>query len=173
MLKEKAQKIKLVIFDVDGVLTDGRMVYDNKGNELKFFDVHDGLGIHLLNLAGIKTAIITARKTPVVARRAKVLYIKHVVQGYPLKVKPYEKMLKQFHLKDEEVCFIADDVIDIGILRRVGLPVAVLNATADVKKEAFYITKKKGGRGAVREVVELILKSQGKWGALLRKNYGV
>jgi 3-deoxy-D-manno-octulosonate 8-phosphate phosphatase (KDO 8-P phosphatase) len=173
MLNSRAKRIKLVIFDVDGVLTDGRMVYDDKGREMKFFDVHDGVGIYLLNKSGIKTAIITARKTPVVSRRAKHLDIKHVFQGNHEKIKPYRSMLKKHNLKDSEVCFIADDVVDISIMRRVGLPVAVKNAVREVKHHAAYVTKRKGGRGAVREIAEIILKSQNKWNALLKKYFGV
>lgn len=173
MLAKRAKKIKSVIFDVDGVLTDGRMIYDDKGRELKFFDVQDGMGIHLLNKAGIKTMIITARKTPIVTKRAKDLGINHVFQGDHQKLKPYEFILKKFKYNDDEVCFIGDDVIDISILRRVGLPVAVSNACDDVKQIAFYVTKKSGGRGAVREIAEVILKSQNKWNSLLRKHFGV
>lgn len=163
----------MVIFDVDGVLTDGRMVYDSEGKELKFFDVHDGLGIHLLNKAGIQTAIITARKNKVVNKRAKDLGIKHIFQGNHQKIEPFLKLQKKFRLKDDEICFIGDDVIDIPVLRRVGLPVVVANAPEEIKQEAFYITKRSGGRGAVRELTEVILKAQNKWRPLLKKHYGV
>jgi 3-deoxy-D-manno-octulosonate 8-phosphate phosphatase (KDO 8-P phosphatase) len=162
MIEERAKKIKLLILDVDGVLTDGRIVYDNFGNEIKCFNVYDGFGMTLLYRAGIKSVIITAKKTAVVKRRAKDMHITKVYSDYR-KFKIYEKVIKKFKVKDEEVCFIGDDFIDLPVLKRVGLSIAPPEAIDEIKNSCHYITKKSGGKGAVREVVEIILKSQGLW----------
>jgi len=162
MIEDLAKKIRFLILDVDGVLTDGRIIYDNFGDELKCFDVHDGFGMLLLHKAGIKSLIITARKTRIVKRRAKDMYITAVYSNHR-KLKVYKNVLKKFKAKDEEVCFMGDDLLDLPIIKRVGFAVAPPNAMDDVKKSAHYITRKQGGKGAVREVVEIIMKSQGMW----------
>jgi len=162
MIEEKAKKIKLLILDVDGVLTDGRIIYDNFGDEIKCFNVYDGFGMTLLHQAGIKSVIITAKKARIVERRAKDMHIAKVYSDYR-KLKVYESVIKKFKLKDEEVCFIGDDLIDLPVLKRVGLSVAPPEAVEEVKNSCHYITKKSGGKGAVRELVEIILKSQGLW----------
>ncbi len=157
------KNIKVLAMDVDGVLTDGRIVYDGMGRELKFFDVQDGCGINRIRKAGLKTAVISARSCRAVRARTDDLKIDAVyLDAYP-KVGAYEDMLKKFGVTDAQVCFIGDDLPDIAILKRVGLAVAVANASADVKRQAHFVTKKKGGRGAVREVAERVLKAQGKW----------
>jgi len=161
----RLQKIKVVAMDVDGVLTDGRIIYDGMGRELKCFDVQDGCGIACLRKANLKTAVISARGCRAVRARTDDLKIDAVyLDAYP-KIGAYEKMLKHFGVTDAEVCFIGDDLPDIMILKRAGFSVAVANASADVKKKVHYVTKHQGGRGAVREVVEKILKCQGKWKA--------
>jgi len=160
-----------LILDIDGVLTDGRVVYGIYGDELKFFDVQDGLGIVLLKKAGIPSAIITARKTRIVKTRARDLGIDRTYQGYPDKLKPFTKALKYFRVKPEEICFIGDDIIDIPILKRVGFAVAVPNAVEEVRAVAHYVTQKMGGRGAVREICDLILKSQKRWDAVTSKYF--
>jgi 3-deoxy-D-manno-octulosonate 8-phosphate phosphatase (KDO 8-P phosphatase) len=162
MMEERAKKIKLLILDVDGVLTDGRIIYDNFGDELKFFNVNDGLGVYLLRKAGIKTVIITAKKTRAVIKRARDMRVQAVYSNH-YKLKIYQGVLKRFRVKDEEVCFMGDDLLDLPIVRRVGLAAAPPNAIEEVKNSAHYITRKYGGRGAVREVIEIILKSQGLW----------
>ncbi|MCX5687875.1 MAG: HAD-IIIA family hydrolase [Candidatus Omnitrophica bacterium] len=162
MIEEKAKKIKLLILDVDGVLTDGRIIYDNFGDEIKCFNVHDGFGMTLLHRAGIKSVIITAKKTRIVERRARDMHVIKVYSDYR-KLKVYEKVVKKFKVKDEEVCFIGDDLIDLPVLKRAGLSVAPPEAVEEVKFFCHYITKKSGGKGAVRELVEIILKSQGLW----------
>jgi len=167
-LQERAQKVKLLILDVDGVLTDGRIIYDSKGRDSKFFDVHDGLGVYLLNRMGIKTILITAKGSKAIKPRAKDMRVDKVYENIFPKTKIYEKILKDYAIKDEDVCFVGDDLVDFGILKRVGLPVAVVNACAEVKEISTYITQKKGGRGAVREIAELILKSQNKWQVALK-----
>jgi len=163
-VSERVQKIKMLILDIDGVLTDGRMIYSAYGEELKSFDVHDGLGLVLLRRAGIRNAIITARKSRIVKARCKDLGSGKVYHGYPNKLIPFKRILWRFRVKPEEVCFIGDDIIDLPVLRRVGFAVAVSNAVEEVKKNAHYTTTRSGGRGAVREVCDLILKTQGKWG---------
>ena len=162
MIEERAKKIKLLILDVDGVLTDSRIIYDNFGDEIKCFNVYDGFGMTLLHRAGIKSVIITAKKTRIVEKRAKDMYVSKVYSDY-MKLKLYEKAIKKFRVKDEEVCFIGDDFIDLPVLKRVGLSIAPPEAIEEVKKSCHYITKKNGGKGAVREVIEIILKSQGLW----------
>ena len=162
MIEERAKKIKLLILDVDGVLTDGRIIYDNFGDEIKCFNVYDGFGMTLLHRAGIKSVIITAKKTRVVKRRAKDMHVAKVYSNYE-KLKVYEKVIKRFRVKDEETCFIGDDLIDLPVLKRVGLSAAPPEAMEEVKNICHYITKKSGGKGAVREVIEIILKAQGLW----------
>lgn len=160
---ERAKRVKLLIVDIDGVMTDGRIVYSIYGDELKFFDVTDGFGISLLNRAGIKTAIITAKKSRIVKMRARDLKIAKAYQGFIDKLIPFDKLLKEFKISPEEICFVGDDLPDIPVLKRVGLAVSVPNALDEVKAIAHYITSKAGGRGAVREVCDILLKSQDKW----------
>ncbi|MBI4435911.1 MAG: HAD hydrolase family protein [Candidatus Omnitrophica bacterium] len=166
-IRERAQKVKLLILDVDGVLTDGRIIYGDAGDELKCFDVQDGFGIYLLSKAGIKTVIITAKKSPVVQRRARDSHVSKVYQNALDKWKVYQKVKRKFRVTDEEVCFIGDDLLDLPILVEAGLPVSVPNAVEEVRTRSGYVTQRKGGRGAVREVVDLILKSQEKYDALV------
>lgn len=160
---EKVKRVKLLILDIDGVMTDGRIIYSIYGDELKFFDVQDGFGITLLNRAGIKSAIITAKKSRIVKLRARDMKVARVYQGFSDKLAAFNKILKCFKVVPEDVCFIGDDLIDMPVLKRAGFAVAVPNAVEEVKKNAHYTTSKMGGRGAVREICDLILKSQGKW----------
>ena len=162
-ISERAKRVKLLILDIDGVMTDGRIVYSVYGDELKFFDVQDGLGINLLNRAGIKTVIITAKKSRIVKLRARDLKVAKAYQGFSDKLIPFNKILRRFKVKPDDICFIGDDLIDIPVLKRVGFAVAVPNAMDEVKGSVHHITSKAGGRGAVREICDLILKSQGKW----------
>ena len=166
-MKDALKKIKLVAMDIDGVLTDGRIIIDSNGVETKNFDVQDGFGIVFLKKCGIKTAIISARESGVVAHRAQDLKIDKVYVGVYPKLSAYESLLKEFKLQEEEVCFIGDDLADISVMRRCGVGVAVANAVFEVKQIADYVTIKRGGRGAVREVVEMILQAQGHWGPQL------
>lgn len=160
---DKARRIKLLITDIDGVMTDGRIVYSIYGDELKFFDVTDGFGMSLLNRVGIKTVIITAKKSRIVKLRARDLKVTKAYAGFVDKRVPFNDVLKRFKIPAEEICFIGDDLIDIPILKRVGLAVSVPNGMEEVKAIAHHVTAKPGGRGAVREVCELILKSQNRW----------
>lgn len=168
-IKERAQKVKLLILDVDGVLTDGRIIYGDAGDELKCFDVQDGFGIYLLSRVKIPTVIITAKKSPVVKRRAKDSHVAKVYQNALDKWKVYDKVRRKFRVVDEEVCFIGDDLLDLPILVRAGLAVSVPNAVEEIRTRSHYITQKEGGRGAVREVVDLILKSQAKYETLISR----
>jgi 3-deoxy-D-manno-octulosonate 8-phosphate phosphatase (KDO 8-P phosphatase) len=170
-LKPKLLKIKIVILDVDGVLTDGRIIYGDHGDELKFFDVQDGLGMALLRRAGLKTMIISAKKSKINARRAKELDVVKIFQGAKDKLAVYEKILRKFKVTSEEVCFIGDDLLDLPVIKRCGFGVAVHNAVQEVKNVADYVTHQKGGRGAVREVVDLLLKAQGSWTAATEKYF--
>lgn len=164
-------EIKIVIFDVDGVLTDGNIVLDANGNESKAFNVQDGTGIIYLHRAGIKTAIISGRESKVVEHRAKELCIKDVHLGILNKIEAYEEILKKHEIKDTETCYIGDDLIDLPILRRVGFSVAVPNATIEVKESVSFVTNAPGGHGAIRELAEKILKLQGKWDMIISRYY--
>jgi 3-deoxy-D-manno-octulosonate 8-phosphate phosphatase (KDO 8-P phosphatase) len=164
-------EIKIVIIDVDGVLTDGKIILDANGKESKSFYVQDGTGITYLHRAGIKTAIISGRESKAVVHRAKELCIEDVYQGIHNKIEAYEKILKKHRIKDDETCYIGDDLIDLPILRRVGFSVAVPNAPLELKRSVSYVTSAPGGYGAIREVTEKILKSQGKWDMILSRYY--
>lgn len=166
---ERAKRVTMLVLDVDGVLTDGRIVYDEYGDELKFFDVQDGAGLVLWNRAGLKSAIITARASKLVKRRAKELHVDFLAQKALSKVVAYEKLLRRFRLSQEQVCAIGDDLMELPILRRAGLAVAVPGAVEDVKAASHYTTQRAGGRGAVREVAELILRAKGIWDGLLQR----
>ena len=161
--KAMAKGIKLLILDVDGVLTDGSIILDNEGNEFKAFHVRDGHGIRMLIQAGIKVAIITGRYSKVVERRAHELGITDVFQKCLIKKTAYAQLLKQHSLKDCEVAYIGDDIIDAPIMAVVGLPVAVADAADEAKKYALMTTKYRGGKGAVREITDFILKAKGLW----------
>ncbi len=162
-LRERLQKIKVVLIDNDGVLTDGRIVYGDYGDELKFFDVQDGFGMTLLRRAGFKTIIISGKKSRINHRRAKELQVDAIYQKALDKLKVYEKILKKYKIAAEETLYIGDDLIDLPVMRRAGFAAAVANAVPDVKETAHYVTERSGGRGAVREVIDMLLRAQGKW----------
>lgn len=167
-LTEKIRKVKLLILDVDGVLTDGRIIYDSKGRDSKFFDVHDGLGVYLLKRAGIKTVLITAKGSKTIKHRAKDMQVEEFYEDIFPKTKILAQILDKHRVAKEEICFIGDDLVDLSIMKAVGFPVAVANACQDILDAASYVTKRSGGRGAVREIAELILKTQGKWQDMMR-----
>jgi len=162
-IKAKAKKIKLLILDVDGVMTDGSIILDNKGNEFKRFNVRDGHGIKMLGKAGIQTGIITGRKSKVVEIRARELGITDVFQKVYKKSAVYEKLLKKYKCSDENVAFMGDDIVDVELLRRAGLSAVPADADEETKKYADIKMKNNGGRGAVREFTDMILKSAGLW----------
>jgi len=188
--KARARRIKLLLFDVDGVLTDGKLFFfpappgaelttrdhaskhDGQGGfglasssivEAKGFHAHDGTGISLARLAGIKTGLITKRISETVALRARDLRLDHVHQGIQDKLTVFKEVLKEENLKPAEACFVGDDVIDLPVMWNCGLSIAVANAREEVKRDAHYVTKHAGGNGALRDAIEFILKAQGKW----------
>jgi len=163
------KNIKMVIFDVDGVLTDGGIIFDVYGIETKKFNVKDGTGIKYLIRSGLQVAFITGRQSMVVAIRAKELGVTDVFQNAKIKIEPYEQLLAKYGLKDEDVCYIGDDLPDIPVMRRVGFPAAVANASAEVKNIATFVTTAAGGQGAARELAEKILKDQDKWKTILSR----
>ncbi|MCD6583807.1 MAG: HAD-IIIA family hydrolase [Candidatus Omnitrophica bacterium] len=160
---ERFKRVKLLVLDVDGVLTKGEIIYDNQDKELKIFNVKDGLSVFLLNKVGINTIFLTAKNSKVVRKRAKDMGVREVIGGILPKSKAIEKIKKKYKLKKDEICFIGDDLIDISAMKRVGLPIAVRDAPREVKSCALYVTKNRGGEGAVREVVEHILKAKNLW----------
>ena len=162
-IERRASRIKLLLMDCDGVLTDGRLWLTDDGDEQKSFNTHDGLGLSLLNRAGVKSGVITGRSSRAVARRAQELGIEFVCQGSPDKIAAFEQLLKEAGVDENEVAFVGDDLPDIPIMNRAELAVAVADAVEETRAVAHYITRAKGGRGAVREVIEIILKSQGRW----------
>jgi 3-deoxy-D-manno-octulosonate 8-phosphate phosphatase (KDO 8-P phosphatase) len=171
-IKDKAKNIKLLILDVDGVMTDGSIILDNNGNELKRFHVRDGHGIKMLQKVGINVGIITGRKSKVVEVRAKELGIKEVYQKIWNKSVVYEKLLKKYKCKDENVAFMGDDIVDQELLKRAGLSAVPIDADDGARKWADMVTKKGGGRGAVREFTDLILRSTGLWKKVSEESLG-
>ncbi len=162
---ERAREVRLAIFDVDGVLTDGTIYIGAQGEAFKAFNIQDGHGVKMLQAAGIATAIISGRSSEAVTRRAQELGIEHVVQGSPDKVASLEALLAKVGLEPRQCAFVGDDLPDLAVMKRCGYAVAVANAVDAVKEAAHYVTRSHGGRGAVREVCELLLRSQGKSGA--------
>lgn len=172
MSKDLSQ-IKLLLLDVDGVLTDGRITYDNNGVETKSFDVKDGHGLKLVQRAGISVGIITGRSSDVVALRARELGIGIVHQGATDKLVPYAEVLELLGLTDEQVAYVGDDVVDLPILRRVGFSATVADAVDDVKPLVDYVAKRPGGRGAVREICDILLKQTGTWETVTARYFAV
>jgi 3-deoxy-D-manno-octulosonate 8-phosphate phosphatase (KDO 8-P phosphatase) len=167
--KERAKKVRLLLLDVDGVMTDGRLGFDGEGREFKFFFARDGIGIRLLQQAGVRVGILSGRRAKVVTLRAKELGISLVRQKIQDKSRALDEILAAEKLRPEQVCYMGDDLVDLPVLRRVGLAVAVADAATEVKSAAHLVTQTPGGRGAVREACETILKIQGKWGKGTRK----
>ncbi len=165
-LVQKIRKVKLLILDVDGVLTDGLIIIDDAGLESKHFNVRDGHGLKMLMRCGIAVALLTGRKSRVVEHRAADLGITEVYQGVWNKSEVFAGILERNRLAPEETAYIGDDVVDIPLLRRVGFSAAVADAVPEARAVADYVTQQPGGRGAVREVCELILRSQGRWGEI-------
>jgi 3-deoxy-D-manno-octulosonate 8-phosphate phosphatase (KDO 8-P phosphatase) len=163
----RAKPIRVLLMDVDGTMTPGYVCLqtfpDGSVAEMKMFHAHDGAGIKLASIMGIRTGLITGRDSPATTRRARESSMEFVIQGQPKKVESYKAVLTRAGVSDEEVAYVGDDLPDLPILQRVGLGVAVANAVVEVKRAAHYVTVAKGGEGAVREVVELILKAQGRW----------
>ncbi|CAI8273597.1 MAG: 3-deoxy-D-manno-octulosonate 8-phosphate phosphatase KdsC [SAR92 bacterium MED-G29] len=159
---EAAKKIKLVLLDVDGVLTDGRLYYGNSGEEMKAFNIQDGLGIKLLQKGDIQVGIITGRVSALLQRRADELSIDPVVQGREDKLTALNELLATMDVQMDEIAFVGDDLPDLAVIRRVGLGITPANGSATVAAQAHWQTSKAGGQGAVREIAEMILEAQGK-----------
>lgn len=163
----RAAKIRLACFDVDGVLTDGKLWYADGEQEVKAFHVHDGLGLKLLREQGIEIALITARESRVVEKRALELGIEHVYQGQKDKLGVFTMLLESFGLRAEQASYTGDDLPDLAVMQRAGLAVAVANAHAWIKPHAHWMTRHSGGNGAVREVADLLLLAQDRIDAVL------
>jgi YrbI family 3-deoxy-D-manno-octulosonate 8-phosphate phosphatase len=162
-LTDLCRRLELILSDVDGVLTDGGIWYDNQGVELKAFHIRDGLGIKLWQRAGFKFGLLTARTSHIVKLRAQELGIDLVRQGFENKLPAAQDILRDLNLAPEQVCYIGDDLTDLPVIRHVGLGVAVADAVSEVRSAAAYITKLPGGHGAVRELIELVLKGKSRW----------
>jgi 3-deoxy-D-manno-octulosonate 8-phosphate phosphatase (KDO 8-P phosphatase) len=171
-LKAHARRVRLLLMDVDGVLTDGRIYLqslpDGSAVEMKAFNAYDGAGLKMARACEIRTGIITGRQSAATARRAREMGMDFVYQNRAEKLSAYLEILSRARLKDGAVAYVGDDLPDLPVLARVGLAVAVANAAPEVKRAAHYVTRRRGGDGAIREVVELILKAQGKWAAAVR-----
>jgi 3-deoxy-D-manno-octulosonate 8-phosphate phosphatase (KDO 8-P phosphatase) len=163
----RARKIRVLLMDVDGVLTDGRVWLlshrDGSASELKGFSAYDGAGLKVARAAGLRTGVITGRESAAVTQRARECEVEFVYQGRALKLAAYEEILRATGASDAEVAYVGDDLPDIPIMQRAGLAVAVANAAPEVKRVAHFTTARSGGEGAIREVIELIVKTQGKW----------
>lgn len=172
-LKKRAAQIELLLMDVDGTMTDGGVTLlsqtDGTALEIKTFDAHDGQGLTLAQTAGLRTGCITGRESAALLRRAHEMRMEFVYMKQPLKMPAYDEILRKAGVSDSAVAYIGDDLPDIPLMRRVGLAIAVGDAVPEVKEAAHYTTKAVAGRGAVREAVELVLKSKGIWEAMIDK----
>jgi len=172
-LKKRAAQISLVLMDVDGTMTDGSVTLlsqnDGTALEIKTFDAHDGQGLTLAQTAGLRTGCITGRESAALLRRAHEMKMEFIYMKQPVKMPAYEEIVQKAGVSDPAVAFIGDDLPDIPLLRRVGLAVAVGDAVPEVKEVAHYTTKALAGHGAIRETIELILKSKGIWEAMIDK----
>jgi YrbI family 3-deoxy-D-manno-octulosonate 8-phosphate phosphatase len=166
-LAARCRRIELLLSDVDGVLTDGGIVFDNQGIEIKRFHIHDGLGVKLWQRAGFRFGMITGRSSHIVKLRAAELGVEIVRQGFETKLPTVRDLVRELNLKPEQVAFIGDDLPDMPVLRWVGLGAAVANAAAEVKQAAHVVTERAGGQGAVRELIETILKAKERWEELI------
>jgi YrbI family 3-deoxy-D-manno-octulosonate 8-phosphate phosphatase len=170
-LEARCQNIRLIISDVDGVLTDGGVIFDNQGIETKQFHVRDGLGIKLWKRAGFEFGIVTARTSQIVKMRAAELGIQLLRQGFETKLPITQEIMQQQSLEAHQVCYIGDDLTDLAVINHVGLGVAVADASAEVRAAAQYVTKLPGGHGAVRETIEMILKANKRWEDVVQRYY--
>lgn len=163
----RARKVKLLIFDVDGVLTNGQIIFGRDGEAMKEFNAQDGLGISIARRAGLKTAIITGRESEMVRLRGAELQIADVYQGAVSKLEALAELAEKYRLDMSQICYVGDDLIDLPVLVKVGLACAVANAVDEVKACAHYTAGRSGGQGAVREIIELVLKAQDKWNEII------
>lgn len=167
-IKQKAKQLKLLILDVDGVLTDGRLFFDHNGNEYKSFHARDGHGIKLLRQTGVEVAVISGRKSQSVALRMQALGVEYVYQGHENKVAAFNEIIQAMGIKPEQAAHMGDDLLDLPIMVRVGLSIAVNDANDSVKEYADWCTKTPGGLGAVREVCDFIMQAQGTFDSVLK-----
>ena len=168
----RMQSIELILSDVDGVMTNGGITYDNQGIETKTFHVRDGMGIKLWQRTGHRFGVITARSSHIVKLRMEELGVDYIRQGTEQKQAAAQQIITELDLQPENVCYIGDDLTDVALMKSVGMSASVVDAAEDVKKMAHYVTKSAGGTGAIRELIEMILKSQKRWNELLQ-GYGV
>jgi len=172
-LKKRAAQIKVLLMDVDGTMTDGSVMLlsqpDGTALEIKSFDAHDGQGLTLAHTAGIRTGCITGRESPALARRANEMKMEFVYMKQPVKIPAYEEIVRKAGVPESAVAYVGDDLPDIPVMRRVGLAIAVADAVPEVKAAAHFITKSVAGRGAIRDAVELLLKSKGIWEEMIDK----
>ncbi len=168
-LTKKAEEIKLIAFDVDGVLTDGRIGYTSSGEEIKSFNVRDGHAIKLAIRAGLEVALITGRTSPMVEFRAQELGIKHLYQGAGDKISVLEKLLSKLDLAPHQIAYLGDDVVDLQVIIRVGLGCAVADAPEEVRERAAMVIGSRGGEGAARDLIVFILKAQDLWDGLMER----
>jgi 3-deoxy-D-manno-octulosonate 8-phosphate phosphatase (KDO 8-P phosphatase) len=164
----RARRIRLLVLDVDGVLTDGRMILSEQGDELKAFHTHDGMGINLARRSGILVALVTGEKSPIAQSRGAKLGVEDVVLNARRKGEVLEELMTKHGVRREQTAFMGDDLIDLPALQRAGLAVAPANAVAEVRAAVHVVTRAAGGAGAVRECVELILRAQGRWREAVR-----
>jgi 3-deoxy-D-manno-octulosonate 8-phosphate phosphatase (KDO 8-P phosphatase) len=170
-MRARLGKVRLLLLDVDGVMTDGRIIYDDRGGETKAFDVRDGHGIKMLQRAGIRIGIITGRQSPVVDRRAAELGIDLVYQGAKDKLLPFREILDRTGFPADAVAYVGDDVVDLPVLRRVGFAATVADGMDEIKPFVHYVTRCRGGRGAVREICDLLLKETGRWQSVAERYF--
>ena len=172
-LRKRASQIQVLLMDVDGTMTDGGVALlsqpDGSALEIKTFDAHDGQGLTLAQTSGLRTGCITGRESAALLRRAHEMRMEFIYMKQPIKMPPYEEILKKAGVEDSQVAFVGDDLPDIPVMRRAGLAVAVGDAVPEVKQIAHYTTRAVAGRGAIREVVELILRSKGIWEEMIDK----
>lgn len=172
-LKKRAAQIKVLLMDVDGTMTDGGVALlsqaDGSALEIKTFDAHDGQGLTLAHTAGIRTGCITGRESPALLRRASEMKMEFVYMKQPTKIPAYEEILRKTGVPESAVAYVGDDLPDLPVMRRVGLAIAVGDAVLEVKEAAHFTTKAVAGRGAIREAIELIIKSKGIWEEMIEK----
>jgi 3-deoxy-D-manno-octulosonate 8-phosphate phosphatase (KDO 8-P phosphatase) len=169
---QRAERVKLVLFDVDGVLTDGKLLLHPDGTESKQFDIKDGTGIVLAQRAGLKVGFLSARVSPPTQHRAAQLGVKLVHQGVSSKIETYEHIVDELRLEDAEIAYMGDDIVDLPVLSRVGLAAAPADAALDVRARVHWVSKANGGCGAARELIELILRAQSAWESVLLEYLG-
>ena len=172
-VRKRAAQIKVLLMDVDGTMTDGGVTLlsqsDGSALEIKTFDAHDGQGLTLAHTAGIRTGCITGRESPALRRRASEMKMEFIYMKQPMKIPAYEEIVRKAGVPESAVAYVGDDLPDLPVMRRVGLAIAVGNAVPEVKKAAHYATKALAGHGAIREAIELIIKSKGIWQEMIDK----